>query len=203
MSYSRKFEYEILPTEAYSVIRHCPICGIKSTYRSSNNFRVNANGNLLDVWLIYQCKKCKHTYNLTIHERLRKEALPSHYYKRLMENDHELGMEYGMDLAVFSRNKVEIDKSSIQYQIVRLDLQDPTALDGQIRYRPGDLIKIRNPYKLQIRTDKIISEILHISRKQEKLLENSGAIILLKEYSLKDIELLIKGDINHGSAVCH
>ncbi|HAH17569.1 MAG TPA: hypothetical protein DCL29_00905 [Eubacterium sp.] len=28
---------------------------------NSKRFRVNANGNSVDVWLIYRCKKCKHS----------------------------------------------------------------------------------------------------------------------------------------------
>ncbi len=70
MSYLRKYEYIIIPDESYTIIRHCPNCGIKSSYINSTNFRVNANGNRIDVWLIYQCKKCKHTYNLSIIERM-------------------------------------------------------------------------------------------------------------------------------------
>lgn len=38
MSYIRKIEYRIVPDQSFEI-------------------RINANGNKLDVWLIYQCGK--------------------------------------------------------------------------------------------------------------------------------------------------
>ena len=69
MSYLKKIEYEIIPKESFMVIRNCSGCGRKSYFKNTKRFRVNANGNKLDVWLIYQCEKCRHTLNLTIYER--------------------------------------------------------------------------------------------------------------------------------------
>jgi hypothetical protein len=109
MSYSGRYEYSLTPKESFKIIRKCSGCGKKSIYINSNKFRVNANGNRIDVWLIYQCYKCKHTYNLTIYERLRKDSLSIDLYTGFMENDEELAKEYGKDKSLFIKNKAEID----------------------------------------------------------------------------------------------
>lgn len=68
----------------------------------------------LDVWLIYQCRKCKHTNNLTIYERVRKASLPTELYTGFIENDEELARTYGTDKSIFSKNKAEIDWKSMK-----------------------------------------------------------------------------------------
>ena len=75
MSYLKKIEYEIVPKECFKVTRNCSGCGTKTRYINTKRFRVNANGNKLDVWLIYQCEKCKHTFNLAIYERQKWDML--------------------------------------------------------------------------------------------------------------------------------
>ncbi|WP_084023929.1 DUF1062 domain-containing protein [Clostridium taeniosporum] len=45
-------------------VRHQPNkCNEKIHYINSGKFRVNANKNNIDIWLIYQCEKCKSTWN--------------------------------------------------------------------------------------------------------------------------------------------
>lgn len=83
MSYL-KTEYEIVPTESFCVIRGCSGCGRKTHFRNTHKFRVNANGNRLDVWLIYQCENCKHTLNLAVYERQRSSAIPKAAYEAFL-----------------------------------------------------------------------------------------------------------------------
>lgn len=141
MSYIRRFEYEITLEESYEIIRNCSVCGCKSVFISSNNFRVNANGNRIDVWLIYQCKKCKHTYNLTIYERQKADNFSSGQYKSFLDNDKELAKKYGTDKSIFVKNRAEIDWSSIKYQIVNTKTQQHVS-DEQILFHSGDFIQI-------------------------------------------------------------
>ena len=94
MSYLRKIEYKIVPDKSFSVIHNCPGCKVKTRYINTNHFRVNANGNKLDVWLIYQCEKCKHTLNLSIFERQSAGKIPQELYQKFLSNDEELANEY-------------------------------------------------------------------------------------------------------------
>lgn len=96
MGYSNEKEYQI--------IHKCGRCGKKTTFVSTRRFRVNANKNKLDVWLIYQCKKCKHTLNIPIYERVSPQKIPRELYEGFLANDEELAVRYGAD-AAFLRNR--------------------------------------------------------------------------------------------------
>ena len=87
MSYSKKIEYEIVPEESFSVIRNCSGCGKKTSFKNTKKFRVNANGNILDIWLIYQCVECKHTLNLAIYERKKASSITKEEYQCFLDND--------------------------------------------------------------------------------------------------------------------
>lgn len=78
------------------------------TFINTRRFRVNANGNKVDVWLIYQCKKCRHTYNLPIYERKNPNGIVSDEYEAFLENSEELALKYGTMYEIFKRNKVEV-----------------------------------------------------------------------------------------------
>lgn len=69
---------------------------------------MNANGNRVDVWLIYRCRKCKHSWNLTIHERVKPSKINPEDYVLFMENDLELALQYGNDIDFLKRNNAEL-----------------------------------------------------------------------------------------------
>lgn len=169
MSCFTKAIYEIIPQDSYQIIRNCPKCGSKSTFINTNNFRVNANGNQIDVWLIYQCEKCKQTYNLSIYERTKPSSIKADEYKKLLANDFELALGYGTNKNLFIRNKAEIDIEHISYSIsaIKKELDDT-----------GNYILIQNPYELKIRIDKVLSEIMGISRTQVNLLMKEEQICM-------------------------
>ncbi len=143
--------YMLLPKEAYRILRNCPKCGSRSSFISTNNFRVNANGNRIDIWLIYQCEKCRHTYNLTIYERMKPSFLGREEFKAFLENDKELVLKYGLNKGIFEANRAQIDTSKIPYSLKKL------------KEEKGELV-IKNPYGLKLRTDRLVAEILEISR---------------------------------------
>lgn len=94
----------------YKVIHKCARCGRKMTFISTRRFRVNANKNKLDVWLIYQCKKCKHTLNIPIYERTVPQKIPGELYELFLANDEELAVRYALDAALFKRKNFVIEK---------------------------------------------------------------------------------------------
>ncbi len=96
MSYLKKIEYEIVPKDSFRVIRNCPKCSRKIYFKNTKKFRVNANGNKLDIWLIYQCEECKHSLNLSIYERQKVFSIPKEEYQCFLNfvKLHET-MEYG------------------------------------------------------------------------------------------------------------
>ncbi len=92
------------------VVHKCGHCGKKMTFISTRRFRVNANKNKLDVWLIYQCKKCKHTLNIPIYERVSPQKIPKELYEGFLANDEELALRYAADPALFKSKNFVLDK---------------------------------------------------------------------------------------------
>ncbi|MDE6996878.1 MAG: DUF1062 domain-containing protein [Oscillospiraceae bacterium] len=105
MSYTNQREYR--------VIHKCGRCGKKMAFLSTRRFRVNANKNKLDVWLIYQCEKCKHTLNIPIYERTPPQKIPKDRYEGFLVNDEDLAIRYGMDAALFRSRHYTIEKSRL------------------------------------------------------------------------------------------
>jgi len=91
------------------VYHRCGGCGRKRQFINTGRFRVNANGKNVDVWLIYQCIKCKHSWNLTIYERKQPSKIPADEYQKFLENDEVLAYRYGNDMAFLKRNKAEFE----------------------------------------------------------------------------------------------
>lgn len=90
------------------VFHRCGGCGKKQEFINSGKFRVNANGNSVDVWLIYRCKKCKHTWNLTIYERIRPKKIPTDLYELFLNNDEETAYQYGNNVEFLKKNNAEL-----------------------------------------------------------------------------------------------
>ncbi len=154
MSYFNATVYRIVPKKSYRIVRGCPGCGRKTGYCNSGNFRVNANKSRIDVWLIYRCEKCSHTYNLTIYERIRPAEMEREEYLHFLQNDARTAIRYGTDKTLFSKNKAEIDWEEISYDISPV---------GQVS-TADNVIVIENPYELRLRTDKVLAEILRVTR---------------------------------------
>ena len=98
------------PTECRNVkvIHRCGGCGKKQEFINSGRFRVNANGKSVDVWLIYRCKKCKHSWNLTIYERTRPSKISTELLEAFFDNDEDTAMVYGKDIDFLKRNRAEL-----------------------------------------------------------------------------------------------
>ena len=89
------------------VYHRCGGCGKKQVFLNTGKFRVNANGKRVDVWLIYRCEKCKHSWNLTIYERKKPAKIAPDEYELFLENDSELACQYGNDIEFLKRNHAE------------------------------------------------------------------------------------------------
>ncbi len=176
MRWRKKKEYEIVLKDSFWVIQHCPKCGRKTYFKNTKKFRVNANGNKLDVWLIYQCEECKHTLNISIYERQKVSSIPKEEYQCFLNNEEQFAEIYGKNGQLFRKNKVTIDFERINYDFVKLhETTEYGDFEDQI------VIEIHNPYQLKIRPEKQIAEILGLSRSQVKKLLERGGMELKKE----------------------
>lgn len=156
MSCLESKKYEIIPIETYKIIRNCYGCGRKSVYHNTNKIRVNANGKQIDVWLIYQCSKCKHTYNLPIYSRINRDALDKSEYEALQRSNQEIVRRYGLDRNIFQKNRAKIfDEPAYILKYIGTDSKE-------------NVIQFSNPHKIRICQDKLIAECLDISYSQAK-----------------------------------
>lgn len=169
MSYCRETEYEIIPDESFSIIRGCAGCGRKTHFVNTGKFRVNANGNRLDIWLVYQCENCKHTCNLAVYERQKVSSVPKEAYDRFLSNDEELAQQYGRDVSFFQKQRAQIDFGRMQYTAVMR------------RDTPGILpetwiLTIQNPCGIKIRPEKQIAMVTGLSASRVKRMIEEGSI---------------------------
>ena len=187
MSYVIKTEYRIILNQSFKIIRKCATCSKKTSFHNSKRFRVNANGNKIDVWLIYSCEKCKQTLNLSIYERKNPHHINPTEYQKFLENHEELAKEYGKNKSFFNHNKVEIDWDDLSYT---LQPSNKESTGEGIKFKPHQQILVINEYDLNLREDKIASEILQVSRSQLKKMMKKGKIMLTKDHGNFIIDIL-------------
>lgn len=161
--------WRLVPSSLPAVIRSCPKCGHNSEYECSRNFRVNANQSHIDVWLIYQCKKCKSTWNMEILSRVSVKSIEKELYQKFLNNDARLAEQYAFDLSIHSKNKSVPDYDGITYEIIEEC--------GPLPF-PGESFRLRilSDYPLNIRLDKLLGTGLPITRLEIKRLFQSGNI---------------------------
>ncbi|MGB4660087.1 MAG: DUF1062 domain-containing protein [Mobilitalea sp.] len=171
------YEWKVVPSNQPKVIRSCPKCGNHSEYESSGNFRVNANQSRLDIWLIYQCTKCKNTWNMEILSRISSSTVNKELYEKYLSNDTSLAKQYAFDTITHSRNKSVLNYEDLQYDVLGCCFK-PENITEPIQ------IKVLCDYPMNLRLDKVLSLKLGITREHVKKLENCG---MLSSEGIKDI----------------
>jgi hypothetical protein len=109
---------------------HCANCSLPRPFRSSGKVRLNANGKLLDAWLVYNCTSCAKSWNRAIFERRQVKAID----RVLLERDAIKRFEF--DLASLRNHTrrvdefedIEVAKSGIATSAIRLAVPLPAAI---------------------------------------------------------------------------
>ena len=148
-----------------AVLRHCNKCGRKTGHESSGLFRVNAQGRLLDIWLIYRCSHCASTWNAALYSRVNPQALDPALLKRFLENDPALARAYATDLALLRRLGGEPEPCSYTAEGPCFSFDEPVEL--HIRCGRGTDSKIAA----------ILREKLGLSRKALGDLLDAGMLV--------------------------
>lgn len=170
MIQNRRKIWLITPEHLPTVLRRCPKCGCKTEFYNSGKFRVNANGRLLDVWLIYRCEKCDTSWNLAVYERLEAERIEEKEYLGFLNNDEKLAAEYGSRRELFSRNKAEMVTRAGEYKVYEADTSHLCERQDWNEF------EIRLADGLKIRLDSLIAKQMGVSRSQVKRLCSQGMI---------------------------
>lgn len=189
----KKVLWEIVPKNTPAAIRNCRKCKSKEEFYSSNCFRVNANQNRIDVWLIYKCSKCNTTWNETIVERMNVKDIDRDLYEKFTANDVETAWKYCFDVETMKRNDTKFDYSKIEYEVVGEDISINAM--GKEGYKV--LIKLK--HRFDLRLDRMLKDKLKISRTLLYNMVESGCIafdtpVNVKKHKIKDdIVVYLKG----------
>lgn len=95
-----------------AIVKTCVSCRT-DRHHPTGKIRVNANGKLLDVWLLIGCARCGRTSKIPVHERVHVQALDHERLVRFENNDpavvRELTMNSGLRLDWTGTWKLETD----------------------------------------------------------------------------------------------
>jgi hypothetical protein len=87
----------------------CVDCRSESATTGEGRFRVNANGKLLDVWLLVRCVSCDRTSKLTVYERAPVSSFDPAELDGYHANDPELVAATLLDPLLARRNRFTLD----------------------------------------------------------------------------------------------
>lgn len=177
-----EFECTVFPAESYKILRGCPNCGKRTPFINTKKFRVNANGNRLDVRLIYQCEYCRHTCNLAIYKRVPASSLCPGEYKKFLDNDPETALRIGTDREFFRKNRAELLPAENTFTV-----QPPKIREYTLPCK----ILIHNPFRLKLRSDRILSALLGISRNKIKELQKIDAVFFSASFLQKETVFIL------------
>lgn len=163
-------KWMLIPTGLPAVIRRCPKCSRKTEFQNSGKFRVNANGRMLDIWLVYRCRVCETSWNMAVYERIEADALEQVEYEAFLKNDSGLAAAYGSSRKLFARNRAEMGGKSNAFTV---QVKDTTIPCRAMEWQEAE-VWLGGCLKLRI--DALFAKEMGISRNQVKRLCESGQI---------------------------
>lgn len=155
-----------------AIVKACVSC--RSTrHHPTGKFRVNANGKLLDVWMLICCELCGRTSKIPVHERIHVQALE---YERLLmfeNNDPAMVRHLAMDAALAGKAAYQLDWSGTweletDMPFCELEREDSAPLEVVIRFE----------LPAPIRVEKLLTAGFGLSRSAVRDPVDSGRIRL-------------------------
>lgn len=169
------------------IARWCPNCNRNQPFVCTGKFRVNANGKLLDIWLLYRCAKCEFTFNLTIVERANVDRVDRAFLNAAFSNDHGTAARYARDVGLLKRSKVTLESGD--------DWRMTSSASDLLQSASDNLLRLEFPTPLIVRLHHVLAQALGISRSRLAALERSGAFRLLTPGNGKVLRLWSSCDV--------
>lgn len=195
MNTDRKALWAVRQSALPTVVRPCPDCS-GTRHHPSGKFRVNANGKLLDVWLLLQCATCDRTSKVPVHERAHVQSLEPSRLVAYENNDPAVVREVTMSASLAAKNGY------------RLDWADTWELDTDAPFYVIDdpaVLNVLVTFELPapIRVERLLMLGLGISRTEVRRMVKDGRILLPMAPDAKvhrDFELIVGGVDGVGRA---
>lgn len=186
MIISREYRVEIIALETPRVLNNCHRCKKVTEFYCSEKFRVNAQQKSIDVWLIYKCEHCDSTWNYPILSRVHTSSIDKFLHQKLMSNDRETAWEYAFKIDQLRKACIKVN-TDIPYTL-KMESVDIREKNMQIF--------VVSKYKFDLRLDKLLKEILDVSRSKLCQLASCSSIITNPQVSMtsklkKDLHITI------------
>jgi hypothetical protein len=155
-----------------AIVKACVSC--RSTrHDPTGKFRVNANGKLLDIWMLICCQRCGRTSKIPVHERIHVQALEHERLVMFENNDPAMVRHLAMNAALAGKAAYRLDwtgtwELDTGLAFYELEREDPTPLEVVIRFE----------LPAPIRVEKLLTTGFHLSRSAVRAMVDSGRIRL-------------------------
>ena len=169
---SRKALWVVRERGLPAIVKACVSC--RSTrHHPTGKFRVNANGKLLDVWMLIRCERCGRTSKIPVHERISVQALHRERLLMFQDNDPAMVRDLVMDPALACQTAYQLDWSGTW----ALETSMPSG--EFMREDPAPLrVMIRFELPVPVRVEKLLTTGLGLSRSVVRGMVDSGRIRL-------------------------
>lgn len=157
-----------------AAVRTCPDCRA-TRHLPTGRFRVNANGKLLDVWLLVGCHGCDRTSKIPIHERVHVADLDPHRRQGFEDNDRALVRAYAMSASLAARQGYALDWTGTWRFETDLPFYDPDAPDSA---RSEIAVRVCFELPAPIRVDRLLQLGLGLGRTRVKRMVADGRVTL-------------------------
>jgi len=157
----KQISWDIFPLEAPLYIKKCSRCMANDHFYCSSKFRMNNQKKNSDVWLIYKCKECDNTFNITIFSRIKPHLIEKDMYEKFMNNDFDTALNFAFDQVIINKNKVQVEYASAKYEIK----SSPDISLNEMIFLEEDIIEISVTYliNLNLKLSRIIRDKFDIS----------------------------------------
>jgi hypothetical protein len=138
------------------LVLRCVVCPSDRATIGNGKFRVNANGKLLDVWLLVHCVSCDRTSKITFHDRVPVRSLPAGLLTGYEANSPVLAVDALLDPLIARRNRFALDWDG------RWELDAPPVPENP--WPQHIAVTFHDP--VPIRPERLIAHALGISRSE-------------------------------------
>lgn len=172
MSDILRVKWTILVEKPPQPLLHCRRCNGTSSFRTSDRMRVNANGRLIDAWLIYRCTSCDSTWNRPILERRPLRSIDPLFLAAMQANDPTLARRVALDVEDLKRRVEGVEQSD--EAVVLKEVQ----LSSTVPARQVEIL-FAVPHPIAGRLDRLLAAELQLSRSHVQGMEESGALLIV------------------------
>ena len=145
----------------------------------SERFRMNVNGKLADIWLIYRCERCQATKNVTVLERAPVSKIDPALFTAATQNDAATARAIARDVSVLSRGGIAV-ASGDAWQVQkacspRAEWVEPV---GMLHTNGSNDVAVSLVFvePLLVRLDGVIAAAIGISRRAARGAVRDGAL---------------------------